>query len=333
MKHTDWDVVCLESLTYAASANRLTSMHDWDAYAQRVAFVFHNLQSEIGAVTSQLIGHVDYILHLAAETHVDRSLQDAKPFVLSNVLGTLHMLEFARQLQIKKYIQISTDEVYGPAPAGVLFKEWDRVCPSNPYAATKVGADALAIAFAKSYRLPILISRTMNNFGERQHPEKLLPKAVKRILLGQRIPIHSDLAHLGVTEYVGDDAAVPDERIGSRTWLHARNHADALLFLLRNETEPGDIFNVSGNVEVNNRALCQMVAKVLGREATFEYVDFHRARPGHDMRYGLDGTRLRELGWTPPVGFEQSLATTVRWYYDHAEWLGILGEAENMVVA
>lgn len=335
LRTTDWDVVCLENLTYAASANRLTSMHDWDVHADRVRFVFHNLQAPVGPVQCRLIGRLDYILHLAAESHVDRSLQreHEDTAVLSNVLGALHVLRFAKDLGVRKMIQISTDEVYGPAPAGVLYKEWDRTCPSNTYAATKVGADALAMAFARAHAVPVIISRTMNNFGERQFPEKLLPKALQRIFLGQRISIHSDLSHLGVTEYVGDDARVPDERIGCRTWLHARNHADALLFLLRHETDPGDIFNVSGNIELNNRELCRLVARAAGRPAQFEYVDFHRARPGHDMRYGLDGTRLHTMGWRPPVDFSASLERTVAWYMANPDWLGILGEAENLVVA
>jgi len=329
MKNTDWEVVCLESLTYAAAANRLTSMHDWDDFSSRIRFVFHDLAAPLGPVQQQLIGDVDYVLHLAAESHVDRSMDEAHEdrFVLSNVLGTLHVLRFAKRANATKVIVVSTDEVYGPAPAGVMYKEWDRVRPSNHYAATKVGSDAVTMAFAHAHGLHAIISRTMNNFGERQFPEKLLPKAVKRILLNQPIPIHSNLVGLTDGEPVGD------ERIGSRTWLHARNHADALLFLLRTETEPGEIFNVSGNVELNNRELCLLAARTLGREAHFEYIDFHRARPGHDMRYALDGTRIRNLGWVPPVDFTASLEKSVEWYAAHPEWLGLLDDAPTPVVA
>jgi len=311
LKNTDWEIVILDSLNYAGNLNRLSSISIFEANRHRIKFVYHDLRAPITGGVANMIGQVDYILHLAAETHVDRSLQDPTPFVYSNVVGTLNMLEFARNYQtyLKCYIQISTDEVYGPTPEGINWKEWDRLKPSNPYSATKAGADCLALAYANSYKMPIMVTRTMNNFGERQHPEKFIPKTIRHLSNGEKVIIHG----------------TPDN-IGSRHWLHARNHADALLFLLTHG-ENGEIYNVVGEIELNNLEMANKIAKVvINRELMaeeIEFIDFHKSRPGHDRRYALDGTKIREMGWKPTVPFDESLERTIKWTLKHKEWLNL----------
>jgi len=311
LKNTDWEIVILDSLNYAGNLNRLSSINIFEANRHRIKFVYHDLRAPITGGVANMIGQVDYILHLAAETHVDRSLQDPTLFVYSNVIGTLDMLEFARNYQtyLKRYIQISTDEVYGPAPEGVNWKEWDRLKPSNPYSATKAGADCLALAYANSYKMPIMVTRTMNNFGERQHPEKFIPKTIRHLLNGEKVIIHG----------------TPDN-IGSRHWLHARNHADALLFLLTHG-ENGEIYNVVGEIELNNLEMANKIAKVvINRELMaeeIEFIGFHKSRPGHDRRYALDGTKIREMGWKLTVPFDESLERTIKWTLKHKEWLSL----------
>lgn len=309
LKNGDWEIVILDGLNYSGNLNRLAAINIFEANRYRIKFIYHDLRAPIIGGTANMIGEVDHILHLAAETHVDRSLQDPTPFVYSNVVGTLNMLEFARNYQtdLKRYIQISTDEVYGPAPEGVYWKEWDRLRPSNPYSATKAGADCLALAYANSYKMPIIVTRTMNNFGERQHPEKFVPKIIRHVLKEEKVIIHG----------------TPDN-IGSRHWLHARNHADALLFLLTHG-ENGEIYNVVGEIELNNLEMANKIAKVvMNRELMaeeIEFIDFHKSRPGHDRRYALDGTKMREMGWKPPVPFDGSLKKTIKWTLQHKEWL------------
>jgi dTDP-glucose 4,6-dehydratase len=310
LKNTNWHVIIVDSLNYAGNLNRLTDTDIWEKEKDRVEFVWHDLRAPISETTHKMIGDLDYIWHLAAESHVERSLEDSVPFVTSNVLGTTNLLEYIKKEQpnLKKYIQFSTDEVYGPAPEGVFYKEWDRLKPSNPYAATKGGGDLLAFAFSHSFRLPILVTRSMNIFGERQHPEKFIPRTVRAMLNNETIVIHG----------------VPGN-ISSRCWIHARSVADATIFLLKNG-EPGEIYNIAGEersvLDLANRISELIRGRKLSEEET-EYVDFHRTRPGHDRRYALDGTKLREMGWASKLTLDQSFDKMIHWMVKHPEWLNL----------
>lgn len=312
LKNTDFEIVILDGLNYAGNLNRFKDMPVFQENPSRTNFIWHDLKSPITEGVAKMIGQVDYILHLAAETHVERSLKDPIPFVYSNVLGTANLLEFSRHYQknLEKYIQISTDEVYGPAPKNTSFKEWDRVKPTNPYAATKAGADCLAFSYVNSFKMPIIITRTMNNFGERQHPEKFIPKTINHLSKKEKIEIHGTPTN-----------------IGSRFWLHARNHADALLFILT-KGKNGEIYNIVGEKELNNLEIAQRISKIIrGRELDIEkevkFIPFEKVRPGHDKRYALDGSKMSKLGWKPSVDFESSFEKTVKWIADHPLWLKI----------
>jgi len=200
-----------------------------------------------------------------------------------------------------RLLNFGTDEVFGPAPMEYNYKEEDRYYPSNPYSASKAGQLEAGISYFVTYGMPILTTHMMNVFGERQNKEKLVPLAIDKIIKGEEIQIHSKLDAKGDVEYVGQ-----------RHWLHARNACDATLFVLQNGT-PGEKYNIVGDIELDNDELVKLIGYELGKEPKLKYVDFHKARPGHDRRYALDGTKLKEMGWVAPVTFEDSLRNTIRW--------------------
>ncbi len=313
IENTDWELIVLDRLSYAGDLNKIV---DSGIDLSRIRYVYHDIRAAFNDWVINEIGDIDYIIHMAAETHVDRSLVNAEPFVLTNMVGTYNMLEYAREInsrfkRLKKYIQVSTDEVYGPAPQGKRWSEWERLYPSNPYSATKAGGDCLALAYEKSFGLPVTITRTMNNFGERQHPEKFIPLIMKSILTGKTIQVHG--------QKKGDTWEA-----GSRIWLHARNHADAILYLIKNHKQHDEkIVNVVGDTEVSNLEMIKLIESIMGKKAKWEWFDFHSSRPGHDLRYALDGSKLINLGWTPPVPFKESLEKTIKWTMGRSKYLGL----------
>jgi dTDP-glucose 4,6-dehydratase len=312
LKNTDWKIVGLSKIDTASTLHRLQDIDFWSQkFAGRVEFVYHDLRAPINAYVSNRLGPVHYILHLAASTHVDRSIDCPMEFVMDNVVGTGNLLDYARTLKgLELFSYFSTDEVFGPAPGDVAYKEWDRYKSSNPYAATKAGGEELAYSYYNTYGLPVVITHTMNVFGERQHPEKFIPKVINAALQGERIFIHSN----------------PERtKAGSRFYVHARNVCAAMLYLIRHHEKSGDIvgdkFNIVGEKEMDNLSLAQFIAGVVGKPLNYELVDFHSSRPGHDLRYALDGGKLREMGFSYPKTFEQSMEKTVQWYLQHREWL------------
>lgn len=318
LKSTDWDIVVLDKLNYASSG--LDRLRDIEVFDQkRVLVLTGDFSLPINTGLAKEIGDVDYIIHMGAESHVDRSIENPVPFVISNVLGTMRLLDFARtKASLKKFFYFSTDEVFGPAPEAVNYKEGDRHNPGNPYAATKAGAEDLCIAYANTYCVPIMITNTMNVFGERQHPEKFIPLCIRKILAGETLTIHSNPTKT---------------QAGTRFYIHARNVAAALHFLIREIDEFLSIhdctkgkYNIVGEREMNNLALAQFIAHVLGKELQYEMVDFHSSRPGHDLRYALDGAKLEQLGWQVPKTFEESLQKTIHWYLENPRWLELEGD-------
>lgn len=329
IKNTDWEIVVLDKLTYASKGfDRLRDIKCYED--KRVKCLGHDISRPIVDGLAYEIGQVDYIIHMAAETHVDRSIVDARPFVRANVLGTLEVLEFARtQDNLKRFIYFSTDEVFGPACDAdvktldgqpiklslkrhpICFKqseycEWDRYNSTNPYAATKAGGEELALAYANTHKVPVVVSHCMNAFGERQHPEKFVPIVIRKVLAGEKIYIHANPTKT---------------QPGSRFWIHARNVADAVLTLCR-YGQIRDKYNIVGN-EVDNLSLVGLIAESIHKDYLFHYelVDFHSSRPGHDLRYALDGSKMEVLGWYPPVNFAESLVKTVQWYLENPRWL------------
>ena len=304
--NTDWQIIILDKLTYASTGfDRLRDINVFDD--KRVSIFTYDFTKEIEEGLLKEIGEVDYVVHLGAETHVDRSIENPEPFVMSNVVGTMRILNFARKIKsLKKMLYFSTDEVFGAAPEGVFHKEWENYNSGNPYSASKAGGEELCLAYANTYKTPVLISHTMNVFGERQHPEKFIPMCIRNIIRGDKIIIHSDK-----TKTIS----------GSRMWIHARNVANAIMFLLQNG-QVRDKYNVVGEKEVSNLDMAKIIAQILDKPLNYEMVDFHSSRPGHDLRYALDGTKMKKLGWELPVNFEDSLRKTIEWSLKNKRWLG-----------
>ena len=318
LKNTDWEIVSLDRLDYSGNLNRLHDiMLTFDVETRkRVKIVHHDLKAELNPLIRSEVGDVDYILHLAAGSHVDRSIDYPMEFVLDNVVGTCNILEFARTQKdnLERFVYFSTDEIFGPAPDGIKYKENDRYNSTNPYSATKAGGEELAVAFHNTYDLPIYITHTMNVFGERQHPEKFIPMCIKRARDGEVVTVHSDK-----TKTIA----------GSRHYIHAEDVASALLFLLdhKGEFEPtwGNAkcpkFNIVGSEELNNLELAQIIADAQNKELKYEMVDFHSSRPGHDLRYALSGDKMRELGWVPAKSVKERIAQVTQWTLANERWI------------
>lgn len=310
---TDWQLVVLDGLTYAGRADRLTDTAGYDP--ERVALLWHDLRAPIHGHLDERIGDVDAVLHLAAESHVDRSIADPAPFVRNNVDVTLNMLEWARTRELSHFVQVSTDEVYGPAATGEAHAEWSPVVPSNPYAASKAAQEAVAVSYWRTFGVPVVITNTMNLIGERQDTEKMVPKTIRAVLGGEPVTVHARRAESGRWEP------------SSRHWLHARNHADALRWILA-ETSPArfgeavrpDRWHVAGE-ELDVLQVAERIARAAERPLQCEFEDYHSSRPGHDHRYALDASKIAAAGWKPPIGLDESLERTVRWSMQHPEWL------------
>lgn len=304
LKGTDWNITIIDRLDISGSLERLRDMDIWESQKHRVKFIWWDLKSPINQITSNQIGEVDYIWHLAASSHVQRSIEDPLSFVMDNVVGTCNLLNYARTVKdLQLFIYFSTDEVFGPAPEGVSYKEWDRYKSGNPYAASKAGGEELAIAFENTYKLPVIVTHTMNIFGEKQHPEKLIPIIIKKLLNGEKLTIHGD----------------KEGNSGRRFWIHARNVCNALLFLTDNNFISGEKYNIVGEIELSNLNIADIIAKQMDKKLDYEISILDR--PGHDFRYALDGTKLKSLGFEYPKNFEQSITKTVNWYLKHQNWL------------
>ena len=304
--NTDWEIIIIDKLSYASKG--LDRLRDTQTLVDdRIKIFTNDIVNPIPYGIVREIGpDVDYIVHMAAETHVDNSIQNPKLFLDNNIQSTLNMLEYARTIpNLKMFFYFSTDEVFGPALNDTLFKEWDRHKPTNPYSASKSAAEQICIAYENTYKTPLLIVNVMNAFGERQHIEKYIPLCIKKILNNEKIYIHS----------------YPDKKSsGTRFYIHGRNIAAAVLFLIKNGTI-GEKYNISGEKEVSNLEMAQLIAKIMNKPLDYEMVDFHSSRPGHDLRYGLDGTKLFAMGFELPVNFEESLAKMVKWTLENPQWL------------
>lgn len=305
-KNTDWDIIILDKLTYASMGfERLRNNNLYNS--KRVKIFTVDLCNELSEGLKKEIGYdVDYIVHMAAETHVDNSIKEPRNVIMNNVTSTVNLLEWSRTLQkLKMFFYFSTDEVFGPALGDTLYKEWDRHRPTNPYSASKSAAENICLSYENTYKIPLIIVNVMNAFGERQHVEKFIPLCIKKILNDETVYIHS----------------YPDKiTSGTRFYIHAQNIANAVLFLIKNGSI-GEKYNISGEEEVSNLELAQLIAKSLNKELKYEMIDFHSSRPGHDLRYGLDGKKIYALGWNPTFDFKKSLEKTVLWTLNNLEWL------------
>ena len=304
--NTDWNIIIIDKLSYAS--NGFERLRDTECLNNKRIKVFTNdLINPIPEGLRRELGYdINYIIHMAAETHVDNSIKNPKLFLDNNIGSTLNLLEYARGLpELEKFFYFSTDEVFGPALGDTLFKEWDRHKPTNPYSASKSAAEQICIAYENTYNIPLIIVNVMNAFGERQHVEKFIPLCTKKVMNDEKVYIHS----------------YPDKQTsGTRFYIHARNIASAVFFLIR-KGSLGEKYNIAGEKEVSNLEMAQLIAKFVGKELKYKMVDFHSDRPGHDLRYGLDGSKLFDMGFKLPVNFEESLMNTVKWTMKNPKWL------------
>jgi dTDP-glucose 4,6-dehydratase len=288
-------LVALDLLTYAGNYANLADLET----EPRFRFVRLDV-AERDAVASLVCDEgIDVIVHCAAETHVDRSIADTEPFVRTNVGGTLALLEAARDRSgFRRFLQVSTDEVYGSIVDGRASEDWPTR-PSSPYAASKAAADAFVQAYAATHGVPAVITRCSNNYGPWQFPEKLIPLFVTNALDGLPLPLYGDGMNV-------------------RDWIHVEDHVAALWHVLGLEERAGQVFNVSAENEVPNRVVTDRILVLVGRPATL--VRYVADRPGHDRRYALDASRLRATGWRPRHAFDDGLAGAIGWYRDHRPW-------------
>lgn len=314
LTNTDYTLVLPVTFRHKGNGDRIASALEGNReWHERVDVVLCDLSAPISATTRYRFGAIDQIWNVASESHVDRSIDDPTTFIQNNTNLMLYLLDYARSLDnLELFLHMSTDEVFGPALGDYRHHEWDRILPSNPYSASKASQEAIAISFWRTYGLPIVITNTMNLFGELQDAEKMVPKTIRSLFNGEEVTVHTD------------SDGIP----GSRFYLHCRNLADAWLWISQNariqrypDDEVPTRFNIVGDTEMDNISMVELIGEIMGKTPRIKKVDFHSARPGHDRRYALDGTKLAEAGWVPPVPFEESLRTVVTWTLAHPEWL------------
>lgn len=316
MKNTDWDVVVIDSFRHKGLTDRVAHhLRDHPQDTPRIRIYTHDLVAPFSDLLKSKIGRVDYIINMASLSDVEASIVEPVSFVQNNLALVLNMLEYAREVKPDVFIQISTDEVYGPTTGkDDGYREWDCKIPSNPYAASKSCQEELAIAWWRAYGVPLIITNTMNNFGEMQQSSKYPVIIQKAVAKGEEITIH------------GND----NGEIGSRSYIHSQNFANALIFLIKNTKPylhvPGkvdrpDRYHIAGDRQVDNLELAQLIAKLMGKELKYKLVNFHATRPGHDPHYGLNDEKIKSLGWKSPVSFEKSLANCIKWQTEHSEWI------------
>ncbi len=291
----DWRVVNLDKLTYAGNAESLADLEGHPRYRfVRGDIANGELVAEIARAEQ-----IDAVMHLAAESHVDRSILSPAVFIETNVRGTQVLLEAARQLGVKRFLHVSTDEVYGSLGPTGLFTEETPLAPSSPYSASKASSDLLALAYAHTFQLPVVVTRCSNNYGPYQFPEKLIPLMIANALRDLPLPVYGDGKNV-------------------RDWIHVEDHCRGLLAALE-AGRPGQVYNFGASSERRNLEIVREVLRQVGKPESL--VQFVKDRPGHDRRYAIDASRARrELGWAPRHRFEEALAATVVWYREHRAW-------------
>ncbi|HXG12781.1 MAG TPA: dTDP-glucose 4,6-dehydratase [Gemmataceae bacterium] len=297
-------VVNLDCLTYAGNLANLADVADHPRYR----FIRGDI-ADRDAVRQAFQTGIDVVINFAAESHVDRSIHDASPFVRTNILGTQTLLDAAREFRVKVFVQISTDECYGSLGPTGFFTEETPLAPNSPYAASKAAADLLVRSYVHTYGLPALITRCSNNYGPYQFPEKLIPLFITNLLEDRPVPVYGDGQNV-------------------RDWIHVRDHCAAIDRVWR-AGRPGEVYNIGARCELTNLELTRTLLKIMGKPESL--IRFVKDRPGHDRRYAIDPSKIEcELGWKPRIRFEEGLRETVRWYQTHPEWVARIRTGEYL---
>jgi dTDP-glucose 4,6-dehydratase len=294
-KYPEYRVINLDKLTYAGNLENLTGVEKDPRYAFEKGDICDKTRVQLCVVRYE----IDAIINFAAESHVDRSILGAAEFVKTNILGTNVLLETAKELKIKRFLQVSSDEVYGSLESTGLFTEETPLHPNSPYSASKASADLLTLAYQHTFGLPVLLTRCSNNYGPYQFPEKLIPLMIANALNDKSLPVYGDGMNI-------------------RDWLHVKDHCSAIDIVLH-RGRIGEVYNIGGNNEKANIDIVKLILKSLGKpESLISYIE---DRPGHDRRYAIDSSKIqRELGWLPLYTFEQGIAETIKWYMNNQTW-------------
>lgn len=290
-KYGDYRIINLDKLTYCGNPDNLKDVKNNKNYT----FIKGDITDE--KLVNKTVKGCDVIVHFAAESHVDRSIEDPDCFVKTNVFGTHVLLEAAKKFGIKLFIQISTDEVYGSIAKGA-FTEESNLSPNSPYSASKAAGDLLAHSYFITYKLPVIITRSSNNYGPYQYPEKVIPLFITNLLTGKRVPVYGD-------------------GLNVRDWLYVIDNCEGI-DLVMHKGVPGEVYNIGGGNEIANLELTKTILDITGRPKSF--IEFVKDRPGHDRRYALDIAKMKSLGWRPRHDFKSALELTVRWYEDNEAW-------------
>ncbi|AOK90066.1 dTDP-glucose 4,6-dehydratase [Paenibacillus polymyxa] len=293
-QHPDYEIVNIDALTYAGNLENLKSIENNPKHS----FIKADI-TDAQAIDQLMQQGIDVVVNFAAESHVDRSILEPEVFVKTNVLGTQVLLDAAKKYNVTKFVQVSTDEVYGSLGETGLFTEETPLQPNSPYSASKAGGDLLVRAYHETFGLPVNITRCSNNYGPYQFPEKLIPLMISRALSDQQLPVYGDGLNI-------------------RDWLYVEDHCSAIDLVIH-QGKLGEVYNIGGNNERTNVHIVKTVLEELGKpESLISYV---QDRPGHDRRYGIDPTKtMNELGWKPKHSFETGIKETIRWYLDNEEW-------------
>lgn len=296
-KYPDYKVVNLDVLTYAGNLENLNDVKDNPNHY----FVKGNICDK--KLMVDIISQVDAVVNFAAESHVDRSISGPEIFIETNVQGTLNLLQTCKELGVERYLQVSTDEVYGSLGKSGYFTEETPIAPNSPYSASKASADLLVRAYYETYKLPVLITRCSNNYGPYQYPEKLIPFFVSQLLKGEKVPVYGD-------------------GLNVRDWLYVYDHCAAIDTVLH-KGQVGEVYNIGGHNEKNNLEITKLILNAMDKdESSIKYVE---DRLGHDKRYAIDNTKIQtQLGWEPSVTFEEGIKSTIEWYLNNQEWMEAL---------
>ena len=293
-KYKDYKVINIDALTYAGNIENLNDVKDNPNYK----FVHGNICDK--ELVQELIKEVDCVVNFAAESHVDRSITGPEIFIETNVKGTLNLLQAAKDAKIERYLQVSTDEVYGSLGKTGYFYETTPLAPNSPYSASKASADLLVRAYYETYKMPVLNTRCSNNYGPYQYPEKLIPFFISKLLKGEKVPVYGD-------------------GLNVRDWLYVYDHCSAIDTVLHNG-KIGEIYNIGGHNEKTNIEITKLILNAMGKdESSIEYV---QDRLGHDRRYAISNDKIQsQLGWEPSLTFEEGIKITIDWYLNNQDWI------------
>ena len=304
-KHPDYKVINLDALTYCGNLENLDDIKDNPNYT----FVHGNICDH--NLVRDLVKEVDCVLNFAAESHVDNSIKHPEIFVETNVQGTLNLLQASKEIGVERFLQVSTDEVYGALGKTGYFYETTPLAPNSPYSASKAGADMLVRAYHNTYGLPTLNTRCSNNYGPYQYPEKLIPFFISKLLRGEKVPVYGD-------------------GLNVRDWLYVYDHCEAIDVVLH-KGKIGEVYNIGGHNEKTNLEITHLILDAMGKDES--YIEHVTDRLGHDRRYAISNDKITsELGWSPSLTFEEGIKLTIDWYLNNLEWMKNIEAKKELLV-